>query len=177
MSDPVKRRKYDSSLPFDEKIPQVGDFTDENFYEVFRAAFNKNARFAKKKPVPSLGDDSTPLKEVNQFYAYWDTFQTWREFSQYDEYNTEEAQDRYERRYMEQENKKVRSKYVQKERARLIRLYETAYNNDPRIKRENEAIEAERLRRKAEQKEQRVKAAKEREAAQQAFQDKKAAEE
>jgi len=52
------------------------------------------------------------MKEVRQFYAYWDTFQTWREFSQYDEYNTEEAQDRYERRYMENENKKIRSKYV-----------------------------------------------------------------
>jgi DnaJ homolog subfamily C member 2 len=59
-----------------------------------------------------MGDDSTPMKEVRQFYAYWDTFQTWREFSQYDEYNTEEAQDRYERRYMENENKKIRSKYV-----------------------------------------------------------------
>lgn len=51
----------------------------------------------------------------------------------------------------------------------MIKLYETAYNNDPRIRKENEAIEAERQKRKAEQKELRVKAAKEREAAQQAL--------
>lgn len=168
LSDPVKRKKYDSTLPFDEKIPQVGDFTDDNFYEVLAAAFTRNARFAKKKPVPNLGDENTPMKEVHAFYQYWDQFQTWREFSQYDEYNTEEAQDRYERRYMENENKKIRSKHDKKERARLIKLYETAYNADPRIRRENEQIEAEKVRRKQEQKEHRVLAAREREAQKQA---------
>ena len=30
--DPSKRRKYDSSLPFDNKIPKEGDWTDETFY-------------------------------------------------------------------------------------------------------------------------------------------------
>jgi hypothetical protein len=35
---------------------------------------------------------------------------------------------------MEQENKKERSKYEKKERKRLIKLTEMAYNNDPRIK-------------------------------------------
>lgn len=61
-----------------------------------------------------------------------------------------EAQDRYERRYMENENKKIRSKYENKERARLIKLYETAYNNDPRVKAELEKIEAEKQKRKEE---------------------------
>lgn len=53
---------------------------------------------------------------------------------------------------MEQENKKTRSKYDKKERARLIRLAETAYNNDPRIKKERELVEAEKLRKKQEKK-------------------------
>ena len=61
-----------------------------------------------------------------------------------------EAQDRYERRYMENENKKIRSKYENKERARLIKLYETEYNNDPRVKAELEKIEAEKQKRKEE---------------------------
>lgn len=47
--DPVKRKKYDSTLPFDDEIPKEGDFTDETFFDVFAAVFNRNARFAKKK--------------------------------------------------------------------------------------------------------------------------------
>jgi hypothetical protein len=43
---------------------------------------------------------------------------------------------------MENENKKTRSKYEKKERARLINLAETAYNNDPRIKIELQEAEA-----------------------------------
>lgn len=36
---------------------------------------------------------------------------------------------------MENENKKIRTKYDKKERKRLIKLSEMAYTNDPRIKR------------------------------------------
>ena len=32
LADPAKRKKYDSSLPFDESIPKEGEFTDDNFY-------------------------------------------------------------------------------------------------------------------------------------------------
>ena len=49
---------------------------------------------------------------------------------------------------MENENKKTPSKYDKKERARLIKLTELAYNNDPRIKKEKEIAELERLRKK-----------------------------
>jgi hypothetical protein len=45
---------------------------------------------------------------------------------------------------MEQENKKIRSKYDKKERQRLIKLAEMAYNNDPRIRKMNEEEEAEK---------------------------------
>jgi DnaJ family protein C protein 2 len=48
--DPVKRKKYDSTLPFDDSIPSSDDFNDESFFDVFGAVFNRNARFAKKKP-------------------------------------------------------------------------------------------------------------------------------
>lgn len=96
--------------------------------------FNRNARFAKKKPVPNLGDMGTSMEQVHKFYRYWDNFETWREFSQYDEYDPREAADRYEKRYMENENKRLRNKYMKKERARLIKLVELAYKMDPRIK-------------------------------------------
>ncbi len=45
---------------------------------------------------------------------------------------------------MEQENKRCRAKYVKAERARIMRLVELAYNNDPRIRKEREEIEAEK---------------------------------
>jgi hypothetical protein len=57
---------------------------------------------------------------------------------------------------MDQENKRIRAKYEKKERARLIKLSETCYNNDPRIKRELELVEAEKLRKKNEKKDFKV---------------------
>ena len=90
--DPTKKKKYDSSLPFDEKIPKMDDVVDDaDFYERFNKCFVNNARFSQVKPVPNIGDHTTPLSEVKKFYQFWDGFKTWREFSQYDEYDTEDA--------------------------------------------------------------------------------------
>lgn len=100
--DPVKRRKYDSGLPFEDKAPKKSDFTsDEAYYELLRPCFNMNSRFSIVKPVPNIGDANTPMSEVNKFYKFWDNFKTWREFSQYDEFDVDDAQDRYEKRWME----------------------------------------------------------------------------
>ena len=148
--DPKKRVKYDSSLPFDDTIPVESELTDENFYETLSAIFNRNSRFSKKKPVPTIGDKETPMDQVYKFYKFWDNFDSWREFSQFAEYDVTEAQDRYERRYMEKENRKVTDKYMKKERARLIKLAEMAYNNDPRIKAIKIAAELEKQKKKEE---------------------------
>lgn len=101
LMDPVKRRKYDSSLPFDEKIPEEGTWDDETFYDIFTKCFTLNSRWSKKQPTPNFGTIHMPLPNVKKFYKFWDDFNSWREFSQYDEFDTDEAQDRYERRYME----------------------------------------------------------------------------
>lgn len=63
--DPVKRKRYDSSLPFNDQIPKEEDIvniSEEAFYDLFEPVFSRNALFAKKKPVPNLGDASTPLE-------------------------------------------------------------------------------------------------------------------
>ena len=160
LMDPAKRRKYDSSLPFDEKIPEEGSFTPETFYEVFTKCFTLNQRWSTSKNPPNFGNEHMPLANVKKFYKFWDDFKTWREFSQYDEYDTLEAQDRYERRYMEAENKRGRAKYNKKERNRIIRLVEMAYNNDPRIQKELKEIEEEKLRKKEEHKQRKIAASK-----------------
>ena len=77
---------------------------------------------------------------------------------------------------MENENKKVRAKYEKKERARLIRLSETCYNNDPRIKKELEEAEAERQRKKNEKKDFKAQQAMERDKIKKDQEDRKAAE-
>lgn len=146
LSDAAKRKKYDSSLPFDDNIPSKSDAEDEKeFYKVFSKCFNNNARFSVNKPVPNLGDENTPLEDVHKFYKFWDNFKTWREFSQYDEYDLEDAQDRYEKRWMEKQNKKCREKYEKEERKRLFDLTNLAYECDPRIKAQVAKEEAERL--------------------------------
>ena len=148
LMDPAKRRKYDSSLPFDEKIPEAGTFTDENFYEVFTKCFDLNSRWSENKNTPNFGNEHMPLLNVKKFYKFWNDFKSWREFSQYDEYDTNEAGDRYERRYMQQENKRLRAKYEKAERGRMIRLVENAYNGDPRIRAEHAIVEAEKQKKK-----------------------------
>lgn len=63
--DPVQRKKYDSALPFNDSIPaesEVIDISEEAFYELFEAVFRRNSLFAKKKPVPNMGDKSTPME-------------------------------------------------------------------------------------------------------------------
>ena len=133
LSDPAKRKKYDSNLPFDEKIPAKSEFDETTFYDVFHRVFQRNARFSVVKPVPLLGDCKTPLEEVKKFYKFWDNFKTWREFSQFDEYDLDDAEERYERRWMEKQNASLRKKHEKAERKRIFTMTNFSYDNDPRI--------------------------------------------
>jgi DnaJ homolog subfamily C member 2 len=145
--DLSKRRRYDSTLDFDDSIPTADEIkTDEDFYSKFGACFVNNSRFAEVLPAPEIGNKDTPMDQVHKFYAYWNNFKTWREFTQFDEHDPTKATDRQEKRWMEKENKKERDKHAKIERKRLIKLAETAYDLDPRIqamlKQEEEAKEA-----------------------------------
>ena len=92
LNDPNKRRKYDSSLPFDDSIPEEGDWSDEaGYFEMFNKVFKRNARWSKKKNVPDFMIASLSLEEIKKFFRFWDNFDSWRVFSQYDEYDVNEA--------------------------------------------------------------------------------------
>jgi DnaJ-class molecular chaperone len=45
LSDPIKRRSFDSVDPiFDDDVPSVTEKTKNNFYQVFERVFNENSR-------------------------------------------------------------------------------------------------------------------------------------
>ncbi|XP_013416847.1 dnaJ homolog subfamily C member 2 [Lingula anatina] len=135
----VKRRSYDSVDPqFDDDVPEVSsDNKDkEEFFEVFRPVFEANARWSnKKKPVPQLGDIDSSFDEVNDFYAFWYDFDSWREYSYLDEEEKEKGQDREERKWIERQNKAARAKRKKEEVTRIRLLVDNAYACDPRIQR------------------------------------------
>lgn len=61
LSDPEKKKAFDSSLPFDDSIPKESEVTFENFYELFDPVFKRNAIWSKKKPVPEIGSKGTKI--------------------------------------------------------------------------------------------------------------------
>ncbi|KAK4796096.1 hypothetical protein SAY86_028422 [Trapa natans] len=144
--DPVKRRIYDSTDEFDDEIPT--DCAPQDFFKVFGPAFMRNGRWSVAQPVPSLGNDGTPLKEVEMFYDFWYSFKSWREFPHEDEYDVEQAESRDHKRWMERQNFKLSEKARKEEYARIRVLVDNAYKRDPRVLRRKEVEKAEKQRKK-----------------------------
>lgn len=46
------------------------------------------------------------LRKVHNFYEYWMNFESWRDFSLAGEHDLEDAQDRFEKRWMMKENER-----------------------------------------------------------------------
>mmetsp|Transcript_2710 Transcript_2710/g.4527 ORF Transcript_2710/g.4527 Transcript_2710/m.4527 type:complete len:643 (+) Transcript_2710:121-2049(+) len=164
LSNPIRRRGYDSQFAFDDEIPD-GDEDPSEFYEVYGPVFEANARFSEKKPVPLLGDENTPIDQVKMFYKFWNTFDSWRDFSKFDEFKNgdiESAESRGEKRWMQHQNETQQAKRKKKEYERLRLLVSRAMECDPRIARarEEEKQEKQRLyleRKMAKEAEQRAK--------------------
>lgn len=144
--DPIRRRIYDSTDEFDDEIPT--DCAPHDFFKVFTPAFTRNGRWSVNQPVPPLGDESTPLKEVDNFYNFWYSFKSWREFPHADEFDLEQAESRDHKRWMERQNTKLTEKARKEEYARVRVLIDNAYKRDPRILRRKEQEKAEKQRKK-----------------------------
>ncbi|XP_058210436.1 uncharacterized protein LOC131322892 [Rhododendron vialii] len=146
LSDPTRRRIYDSTDEFDDEIPT--DCAPQDFFKVFGPAFMRNGRWSVTQPVPSLGDDNATLKDVDSFYNFWYSFKSWREFSHEDEFDLEQAESRDHKRWMERQNAKITEKARKEETARIRALVDNAYRRDPRILRRKEEEKAEKQRKK-----------------------------
>lgn len=140
ISDPVKRRRYESNLKFDDSTPSdLRKGYADNFFEVFGPVFKRNARWSSKPRVPELGDAETPIEEVKRFYDFWRDFDSWRDplaMAEQDEVelqNLEEAECREEKRWMERENAKIARKIKQGERERIADLVKISDKHDPRM--------------------------------------------
>lgn len=140
LSNESSRRSYDSTNNFDDDIPsgreaqELGD--DFDFYEVYGPVFRSNARFASVLPVPDLGGPDDTEDAVESFYEYWFGFESWRDFGlEASEHDLEQAEDRFEKRWMAKENEKAAKKRKKDEYARIVLLVERARANDPRLKR------------------------------------------
>jgi DnaJ family protein C protein 2 len=144
--DPTKRRIYDSTDEFDDDVPT--DCAPQDFFKVFGPAFMRNGRWSVTQPIPSLGDDATPVQEVDKFYNFWYNFKSWREFPDDDEYDLEQAESREHKRWMERQNTKLQEKAKKAEYARVRTLVDNAYKKDPRIQRRKDEEKAEKQRRK-----------------------------
>ncbi|XP_037692396.1 dnaJ homolog subfamily C member 2 isoform X1 [Choloepus didactylus] len=142
LSDPLKRRAFNSVDPtFDNSVPSRSEAKD-NFFEVFSPVFERNSRWSSKKNVPKLGDMNSSFEDVDAFYSFWYNFDSWREFSYLDEEEKEKAECRDERRWIEKQNRATRAQRKKEEMNRIRTLVDNAYSCDPRIKKFKEEEKA-----------------------------------
>jgi len=107
LSNPYERRLHDSKQEFNDDIPDSDiDFkTEQEFFDEYSPVIDRFVKLSEEYPVPTLGTLETEDDEVNEFYEFWFAFRSWRDFGYLGEYNLEDADNRDERRWMEQQNK------------------------------------------------------------------------
>lgn len=133
LTDRNKRQQYDScDFVADVQPPKKGSNVD--FFEAWGPVFESEARFSKKSPIPTLGNLTTDRKEVEQFYGFWNRFDSWRSFEFLDEDVPDDSSNRDHKRYIERKNKAARDKKKTADNSRLVKLVERAMSEDPRIK-------------------------------------------
>lgn len=148
LNDKKKRIVFDSEEEFNHTIPTGNEKGD--FFEIYGPMFDKFSKWSVTPKVPLLGTPSTPYSQVKDFYDFWFSFKSWRDYSFKDEFNTSDAESREEKRWMERQNERERKKRKQEEFSIIFKLTEMAEKLDPRIKQYKESLKQEKERKKQE---------------------------
>lgn len=135
LTDLRKRRSYDSTVPFNDDIPDADARFEsfQDFCDAYGPVFERNLAFSEKNCRFTLGDESTPIEKVNKFYDFWFSFKSWREFPVEDEYELNEDSTRDEKRWVARQNAKLMAASKKAESQRIRQLTERAINCDTRI--------------------------------------------
>eukprot|EP00045_Choanoeca_perplexa_P017608 m.259201 g.259201 ORF g.259201 m.259201 type:complete len:703 (-) comp17585_c0_seq4:1455-3563(-) len=143
LTNPQQRRLYDSVDDVDDSVP-APQKDPKAFFKSFGPAFARNSRWFETQPAPEFGDAETPYEEVAAFYSFWYREKTWREFGYDDDEDPNQAESREEKRWMEKQLRSRRKKQKKAENGRMLKLIDNAYQSDPRIRKHNDAIKAEK---------------------------------
>lgn len=86
LSNPQKRREFDSvdEEIDDDDVPEAKDTTAENFFVLWGPVFEREGRFSSKQPVPGLGEMDSTKRDVEAFYDFWYSLDSWRSFEYLD---------------------------------------------------------------------------------------------
>ncbi|EGR29481.1 hypothetical protein IMG5_154640 [Ichthyophthirius multifiliis] len=138
---------------------------EKNFYSIYSEVFEKikneewnayeytddpeveSQKYFKPEP---FGNSQSSKKEVIEFYKWWSNFFSYKSFSWCDEYNINEAPNRWERRQMEKINKKERFQEKKKYIKTIKELVEFVRRRDPRWKKIEDERQIEEDRKKEE---------------------------
>jgi hypothetical protein len=71
LSNPKKRRDFDSLDEFDDSIPSFDAASGDDFLQTFAPVFARNSRWSEVQPAPLLGETDAPFEEVAVFYNFW----------------------------------------------------------------------------------------------------------
>ncbi|KAK9466968.1 DnaJ domain-containing protein [Lipomyces arxii] len=133
LSDPVKRRQYDSVDEGADVLPP-GRKSKGNFFKQWGPVFAAEGRFSKRQPVPVLGDEKSIKTDVDHFYSFFYNFDSWRTFEYLDEDVPDDSDNRDNKRHVERKNKAARQKRKTEDTARLRKLVDDCLSLDPRVK-------------------------------------------
>jgi DnaJ family protein C protein 2 len=101
------------------------------------------------QPVPKFGDEKSTQEEVENFYNFFYSFDSWRSFEYLDEDVPDDNENRDQKRHMERKNNNSRKKKKNEDVARLRKLVDDALSGDKRPKMFKDAANAEKNKKKA----------------------------
>ncbi|KAL4875477.1 DnaJ domain-containing protein [Aspergillus karnatakaensis] len=145
LSDPVKRRQFDSVDEAAEvEPPSKKQVQKGNFFKLWAPVFKAEGRFSKIQPVPQLGDENSTFEHVDNFYNFWYNFDSWRTFEYLDEDVPDDNENRDQKRHVEKKNANARRKRKTEDTTRLRHLVDDCAALDERIKKFRKAARADK---------------------------------